>query len=108
MFNTFTECEQNYGKCSTTQTSGSSEDDDDDDDDESSNSKRLNTKCLGDFGDGVGDKLCCGQTGVIQNEHVDIHAQNLIHIAEVTNVVNHGEHAIVSKMKIKTKLFYIF
>ena len=69
MFNTFTECEQNYGKCSTTQTSGSSEDDDDDDDDESSNSNRLNTKCLGDFGDGVGDKLCCGQTGVIQNEH---------------------------------------
>ena len=27
-----------------------------------SDSNRLNTKCLGDFGDGVGDKLCCGQT----------------------------------------------
>ena len=48
-------------------TSGSSEDDDDADD--TSDGNRLNTKCLGDFGDGVGDKLCCGQTGVIQNEH---------------------------------------
>ena len=47
-------------------TSGSSEDDDDDD---TSDGNKLNTKCLGDFGDGVGDKLCCGQTGVIQNEH---------------------------------------
>lgn len=65
MFDTLLNCEQNYGNCPT---SGSSEDDDDDDDD-SSNSNRLNTKCLGDFGDGVGDKLCCGQTGVIQNEH---------------------------------------
>ena len=62
MFDTLLNCEQTYGNCPT---SGSSEDDDDD----TSDSNKLNTKCLGDFGDGVGDKLCCGQTGVIQNEH---------------------------------------
>lgn len=55
------------GKNGCSYTSGSSEDDDDADD--TSDGNRLNTKCLGDFGDGVGDKLCCGQTGVIQNEH---------------------------------------
>ena len=64
MFDTLLNCEQNYGNCPT---SGSSEDDDDADD--TSDGNRLNTKCLGDFGDGIGDKLCCGQTGVIQNEH---------------------------------------
>ena len=65
MFDTLINCEQNYANCPT---SGSSGDDDDDADDSSSGNK-LSTKCLGDFGDGVGDKLCCGQTGVIQNEH---------------------------------------
>ena len=64
MFDTLLNCEQNYGNCPT---SGSSEHDDDADD--TSDGNRLNTKCLGDFGDGIGDKLCCGQTGVIQNEH---------------------------------------
>ena len=62
MFKTKLECEQNYGKCpdlQTTETGTSS----------SSSSNKLDTKCLGDFGDTTGDKLCCGQTGVIQSEH---------------------------------------
>ena len=46
-----------------------SEETEESDEPEPASENELNTKCLGDFGDGVGDKLCCGQTGVIQNEH---------------------------------------
>ena len=68
MFEGLTECEQKYAGCSEIQNI----DNDSSDSSGSSpnNSSKLDTKCLGDFGDEVGDKLCCGQTGVIQNEHV--------------------------------------
>ena len=61
LFKTQTECTQTIGGCQDTQTqSGTGS---------SSSSNKLDTKCLGDFGDTTGDKLCCGQTGVIQSEH---------------------------------------
>ena len=36
---------------------------------EPASKNELDTKCLGDFGDKAGDKLCCGSDGLIQSEH---------------------------------------
>ena len=64
MFKDAIDCEQNYASCSELQATGNNASES-----SSDNPNKLDTRCLGDFGDGVGDKLCCGQTGVIQNEH---------------------------------------
>jgi len=70
MFKGNTTCEQSYANCSDLQTSGNNSSSGSSSSSSSGDSNKLETRCLGDFGDEVGDKLCCGQTGVIQNEHV--------------------------------------
>ena len=63
LFDTSSNCAKQAG-CSPP-----SEETEESDEPEPAAGNELDTKCLGDFGDKSGDKLCCGSDGLIQSEH---------------------------------------
>ena len=66
LFDTSSNCAKEAG-CSPP--SDETEETEESDEPEPASENELKTKCLGDFGDKAGDKLCCGQDGTIEGRY---------------------------------------